>query len=106
MASFDDFPIVGDLEAKNESRAFHGSNDISRSTVINGMDLMVRRPNDNEMYGVFFGEEEVAMIGGSTEEAERVFDRTAELLKSGMATEEAKQKIRDFIVEIHGGTQN
>lgn len=86
-----------------------GSNDVSLSTTIGKIGLSVKRPNDNEMYGLFFEHngttEEVAMIGGSTAEAEKVYEEAQKILESGTEPEAAKQAIKKFIVELHGGTR-
>jgi hypothetical protein len=57
------------------------------------------------MYSVFLAGEGVAMIGGSTAEAEEVFEKAVGFLKSGFTGEEFKEKIRAALVEMHGGLQ-
>ncbi len=106
MAIPEQFPTEEELARRAASQeAFPGSHDVSMSTVINGMDLKVGRPSDESMYGVFFGDEEIAMIGGSTADAEKVFAKTKEILQGGADLETAKQKVRAYIVELHGGLQ-
>jgi hypothetical protein len=105
MPEFENFPTREELEAKHESKKMPGSHDISMSTVVKGIDLQVKRPGDDEMYGVFLNGEEVMMIGGSTAYAEKIFDGTAEILRSGVNIEEAKRKIGELVTKVIGGRQ-
>lgn len=86
------------------------SNDISlTSNPFNGVVVRVNRPKEGEMYGIFFcaGEdaEEIAMIGGDTAEARKVYEEATTLFRQGKKPEEIKETIRRFISDLHGGTQ-
>ena len=109
MNKSEQFPAREDLGRRHESKEFPGSNDVSMSTVVGGVGLIVGRPGDNEMYGLFFENkgvlEEVAMISGSTSEAEQVYRTAKEILQSTAGPEAAKQEIRKFIADLHGGSQ-
>jgi hypothetical protein len=111
MPRLDEFPTEDELRKKHESRAFPGSNDTSMSTYGAGLSLEVNRPKEDDMYSLFITgkdgiKKEVAMIGGSTAEAEKVFDKAKEILKMNLKPEELEQKIRDYIIKMHGGLQN
>jgi uncharacterized protein YoaH (UPF0181 family) len=104
----DRIPTTDQLGKMHESKSFPGSNDVSMTRSVDttwggAVSLSVRRPSEEEMYSVFLNEKGIAMIGGSTSEAEGAVDRIQEVIASAASQEEAVQAVRTFIVDLHGG---